>query len=87
MLEYKAGAYVCDNILFAHALLGCDTTSRVFGFGKSIALKQLQNSPDFNFLAGVFINRLAEPEEIAKAGESALVSLYSGSQKEIPWTN
>ena len=32
------GARVCENILFGHALLGCDTTSRVFGIGKGALL-------------------------------------------------
>ena len=41
---------ICENILFGHALLGSDTTSRVFGIGKGVALKQLRNSEDFNIL-------------------------------------
>ena len=28
------GPDVCNNILFVHAVLGCDTTSRVHGIGK-----------------------------------------------------
>ena len=30
------GPFVCKHILFLHALLGCDTTSRLFGIGKAI---------------------------------------------------
>ena len=67
-------------MLFGHALLGCDTTSRVFGIGKRVALKQLRSSEDFNVQAVVFNNNLATSEEIAIAGEAALVSLYSGSK-------
>ena len=33
------GRAVCNNMLFAHAILGCDTTSRVFSVGKGLALK------------------------------------------------
>ena len=36
------GDQICDNLLFAHALLRCDTTSRVFGIGKQEALKKLR---------------------------------------------
>ena len=75
------GACVSENMLFGHALLGCDTTSRVFGIGKGVALKQLRSSEDFNVQAEVFNNNLATSEEIAVAGEAALVSLYSGSKK------
>ena len=75
------GAHVCENILFGRVLLGCDTTSRVFGIGKGVALKQLRNSEDLNIQAEVFNRRSVTTEEIAIAGERALVSLYSGSKK------
>ena len=41
------GECVCENIPFGHALLGCDTTSRVFGIGKGVALKKLRNNEYF----------------------------------------
>ena len=75
------GARVCENILFGHALLGCDTSSRVFGIGKGVALKQLRNNEDFNIQAEVFNRRSVTTEEVAIAGEKALVCLYSGSKK------
>ena len=62
-------------------MLGCDTTSTVFGIGKGVALKQLRNSENFNIQAEVFNRRSVTTEEIAIAGERALVSLYSGSKK------
>ena len=72
------GTRVCENILFAH---GCDTTSRVFGIGKGAALKQLRSSENFHVQAEVFNGRSVTAEEIAYAGERALVSLYSGSRE------
>ena len=47
-------AYVCDNILFAHAFVGCDTTSTSFGIGKAIILKLLSTKPDFKNTATFF---------------------------------
>ena len=41
------GDQICDNVLFAHALLGCDTTSRVFGIGEPEALKKLRSNAFF----------------------------------------
>ena len=38
VLKSTLGPEVCDNILFVHALLGCDTTSRIYGLGKGVAL-------------------------------------------------
>ena len=30
----ELGEGICDNILFLHAILGCDTTSRLYEIGK-----------------------------------------------------
>ena len=42
MLEHQTvqrvlGRAVCNDVLFEHAILGCDTTSRVFSTGKGLA--------------------------------------------------
>ena len=73
------GKCVCENILFAYALLGYDTTLRVFGIGKGVALKQLRSSEDLNVQAKVFNRRFVIVKEIAYVGERASVSLYSES--------
>ena len=38
---------VCNNLLFAHAIPGCDTTSRVFSTGKGHALKHIRSDNHF----------------------------------------
>ena len=76
------GTHICENIFFAHALLICDTASRVFGIGKGAALKQPRSNEDFNIQAEVFNRRSVTVKEIAKAGEKALVSLYNRSREE-----
>ena len=38
---------VCNNLMFAHAILGCDTTSRVFSMGKGHALKHIRSDNHF----------------------------------------
>ena len=38
---------VCHDLLFLHAILGYDTTSRVHGIGKAAALKKYANSLHF----------------------------------------
>ena len=35
---------VCDNLLFIHVILGCDSTSCLFGIGKGMALKKVNNT-------------------------------------------
>ena len=37
--QSELGADICSNILFIHAILGCDTTSRLYGLGKEIHLQ------------------------------------------------
>ena len=37
------GANVCANILFVHAILGCDTTSKIHGIGKGVSTDKDQN--------------------------------------------
>ena len=38
-IRNKLGENICGNILFVHAFLGCDNTSRLFGIGKAAGLK------------------------------------------------
>ena len=38
------GEHICGNILFVHAFLGCDTTSRLFGIGKAAELKLVKEN-------------------------------------------
>ena len=62
------------NILFAHALLGCDTTSKVHGVGKGVALKKISEDANFLRSASVFMQE--------DAGEKALVCVYNGKPNE-----
>ena len=40
VLKQILGDNICTDLLFVHAFTGCDTTSRIFGFGKkSVFLK------------------------------------------------
>ena len=72
------GRAVCNNILFAHAILCCDTTSRVFSIGKGLALKHIRSDNHFVTQAEVFLQKNATLADISSAGEAALVCLYTG---------
>ena len=39
-LQALLGVDLCKHLPFLHALLGCDTTSRLFGVGKVVSLKK-----------------------------------------------
>ena len=65
-----------ENLLFIHALTGCDTTSRLQGIGKGTALKRLSSSSELCKLGQKFMQSSADPTEIIKAGEKAIMILY-----------
>ncbi|KAG1711224.1 hypothetical protein GQR58_002605 [Nymphon striatum] len=76
------GRHVCNNLLVAHGLLGCNTTSRLYSIGKSAALKKLNSSAYFSGLLETFNTTGASKEDVMTAGENALVCLYNGQPGE-----
>ncbi|KAK3727209.1 hypothetical protein QZH41_007714 [Actinostola sp. cb2023] len=75
-IQAQLGKEVCRNILFIHAVLGCDTTSRAHEIGKGSALKKFITSAHFREQAEVF-NGIATKEAIETAGHNALVIFYN----------
>ena len=69
---------MCDGILAIHALLGCDTTSRVFSIGKGAGLSKFQKDERFQQDILLFLEKDVSKAEIKEAGERLLVSLYGG---------
>ena len=63
------GPEICSSILFVHAVLGCDTTSRLFAIGKGAALKKISSDAVFREQARVFNQEDASKENIIRAGE------------------
>ena len=76
------GPKLCDHLLFVHAISGCDTTSRLFGLGKGVAVKKIENGPVFYNQAKVLRQPDQAKEVIIAAGEKALVSMYGGTEDE-----
>ncbi|KAG1687728.1 hypothetical protein GQR58_008303 [Nymphon striatum] len=81
-LQRILGRNVCNYLLLAHAMLGCDTTSKVFGIGKGVAIKHMRNDTDFKSHADVFLDEDATQSKIADAGEKYLVSILKGDPEE-----
>ena len=82
MLEHvqrMLGSAVCNNLLFAHATIGCDTTSRVFSIGKGLALKHIRSDNYFTAQAEIFLQENATFADISSAGEAALVCLCTAA--------
>ncbi|KAK3728718.1 hypothetical protein QZH41_009783 [Actinostola sp. cb2023] len=80
-VKEELGHAVCHNMLFLHAVLGCDTTSRPYGIGKAASLKKYSDSVYFRDQARVF-DADSTPDDVATAGENALSALYGRKQGE-----
>lgn len=74
----KLGHDICNNILFLHAFLGCDTTSRLYGIGKGTSLSKFKASSMFREQAKVFNSDSASTHDVVEAGEKALILVYNG---------
>ena len=72
------GPDICKHILFLHAVLGCDTTSRLHGVGKGASLKKFKESAIFRQQAEFFFANSSSQDDVARAGEKALVIIYNG---------
>ena len=77
------GIDVCNIIIFIYAILGCDTTSHLYGLGKGLALKKFKSNVLFCQQPEVFNNSWpVVKNDIVVAGEKALVCLYGGASDE-----
>ena len=74
-VKQQLGPEVCENLLFIHASLGCDTTSRIFGLRKGAALKKFISGAYFRGQAKVFSHDTSTQYEILLAGKNSLVCL------------
>ena len=77
------GTFFCKHILFQHAILGCDTTSRLFGIGKGAIVKKFKTNAALQQAADVFYLVSSTPNDIESAGEKALVAIYNGKKETL----
>jgi hypothetical protein len=71
---------VSKHILFFHAVLDCDSTSFVFGVGKSMNLKLLVKYPDLINIAETFQDTIASKEDISVVGEAFFLRVYKAPE-------
>ena len=81
-VQNDLGLFTCKHILFMHAVLGCDTTSRLFGIGKGAILKKIRVNAALKQAADVFDKVSATTNVIEDAGEKALVAIYNGKKND-----
>ena len=82
----KLGIELCENILFIHALLGCNTVSSVLAIGKGASLKAYNQSRYFReqvhlfAKSGVITETISE--QITSVSEKVLLHLYKGTDDD-----
>ena len=77
----ELGPNVCEHILFLHAFLGCDTTSRLFGVGKGAIIKKFKSNASLLRSAEIFNSVESSHKAIETAGEKVLVAVYNGKDE------
>lgn len=80
--NFKYSSIVKSNILFLHALSGCDSTSAIFRQGKMKFVKFLEKYSHLQQVANVFNNQHATPDEVSAAGQKFIAILYNAQYDE-----
>lgn len=70
---------VNKHILVLHAVSGCDTTSSVYGIGKSTAYTVFNSDINWDFL-NIFQDEHASHEAISAAGETLMLHLFKSKK-------
>ena len=69
---------MCKLLPFIRAFTGCDSSSKIHGIGKGMALKRLITDKQFQLYAEVF-HKSSDKTEILRAGENAMIALFRWS--------
>ena len=85
-IRNKLGENISRNILFVHAFLGCDTTSRLFGIWKAAGLKHVKENETFREQAKVFRSVKSSKDQVIAAVEKAMPVVQKGKLNEHQYT-
>jgi len=81
------GNLVAENILFLHAISGCDTTSSFFNLGKMRFVKTLKKHPKLKEAIEVYKDPEASRSMLKAAGDKFMVEVYGYTGKTPPTLN
>lgn len=82
-IQQKVGEVIVRHILFLHAWGGCDTTSAVYGQGKTILLKKIDQSIELQRLSNEIRNPTASNKQVGEAGSQLFAFMYSGKGSDV----
>ncbi|KAJ8364405.1 hypothetical protein SKAU_G00132360 [Synaphobranchus kaupii] len=79
LLKEILGHDMCSQLMFIHAVTGCDTTSRIFGIGKKTAFQKfVKGDPVLQSFANAFTVPNQTPEVIDDLGSQVMAVLFGG---------
>ena len=81
ILKNRLSEETCLLLPFIHAINGYDSTSRLFGLGKSVPLRKLVNE-NFRKQSHLFCTACKTQNDLAEAKEKVLVTLFNGAAGE-----
>ena len=81
-VQAALGSFTCLHLLFLHAFLGCDTTSRLYGVGKGSILKKFKENVELQKAAVVFDGPNSTQAQVQEAREKAFVAIYGGKKSD-----
>ena len=68
------------NILFIHAMTGCDTTSALYNQGKCKVVKLAPTKRDLHPLMDMFVRASSSHDDVISAGERFMLALYGADK-------
>jgi len=77
------GNRLAKQLPVIHAVSGCDTTSALFGHGKSTVLKKISKHADSDALARTLLSATASVDEVARDGLRLLSIIYGCEQQSL----
>ena len=78
----KLGDDLCNSLLAVHALLGCNTTSRIHGVSKATAFQKFKANAEFRSLIKTLSSDSGTKADILAAGERLLLMLTGGVREK-----
>ena len=73
----QLGCLKC-HVLFLHAWTGCDSTSAIFGHGKTSLINNMRNSQELQELSQTMSDYWADQEAVGRAGIRLFIIMYGG---------
>ena len=76
------GPVMQHHLLFLHAWTGCDSTSAIYGHGKTLLIRKLEKDEILQQQAKIISNPWATHEEITAVSERIFVKMYGGKNDD-----